>query len=475
MRRLLHWTALMPRRFGTAGIRGVTNRDITPELALRLGTVVGDWVAARKKSRPNVAVAHDTRYGAELLARAAASGLAGAGADVQFFGCVPTGVLALNLVLDGLDAGILVTGSHLPPDRTGLILVRPDGSYCPVAETDEVEARLDAWPARDRVVRPEDLGRIDEVFHPYEHYVAEYVKRADARALRDRKFRVVIDPANGPASYVAMELFQWFGCEVEMLNFDPSPIPGRPSEPRAHTVGGAREAVLKHRADFGLCLDVDADRALFIDAEGRPVVEDVVGAILARGELKPGDTWVTPVTSSGLLERAARDLGARLEYCEVGLPATCEAIRRLGAAYACEESGKYYFPRRGVWSDGLFTGLRMLETMLREGKPLAELAAAQPAFHPRKRSIPLDEPRRSDALERLSRVLSTELTAGRLRDVTLDGFKRIYDDDSWLLLRASGTEPVLRIFADAPDAARADALAAEGERLVLDVVRRMGP
>jgi phosphomannomutase/phosphoglucomutase len=466
----------MPERmFGTAGIRGVTNRDITPDLALKLGLVAGDAMAGRKDGRAVAAVGHDTRYGAEILARAAASGLAAAGVDIQFFGCVPTGVLALNLERAKLDGGILVTGSHLPPDRTGLIYLQPDGSFAPYSVSDDLERRLRELPSRSRTVRPEDIGRVDEVFHPYETYVSEVVGLVDTRTIRDRKYKIVIDPANGPASYVAKELFQWFGCDVEMLNYDPSPVPGRPSEPRAHTVTEAAGLVAKLGCDLGLCLDVDADRALFIAADGKAVSEDTIGAIFARSELGRGDTCVTPVTSSGQIEVVCRERGATLEYCGVGQPQTAQAIRDLRAAYAYEESGKYYFPRDRVWSDGLYAGAKMLELMAEADLTLSALAARAPVFHQARRNLRVEDPYKAGALEEVARLLDRELTDGRVRDVRLDGFKRVYADHAWLMIRASATEPAMRIFADAPAAERAEALVREGERILLEALKRVAP
>jgi phosphomannomutase/phosphoglucomutase len=459
--------------FGTAGIRGVTNRDITPDLALKIGLVAGDWMAERVQGRPSAAVGHDTRFGAEVLARAAASGLASAGVDVQFYGCVPTGVLALNLERSKQDGGILITGSHLPPDRTGIIFVLPDGSFAPYSVSDDLERRYHALAGRTRQVRPEDIGRIDEVFHPYETYVSEVVNLVDARALRARKFKILVDPANGPGSLVAKELFQWFGCEVEMLNYDPSPVPGRPSEPRADTVGEAIGLVQKFGCDLGLCLDVDADRALFITHEGAPVSEDTIGALFAASELGTGDMCVTPVTSSGLIERVCRERGATLEYCGVGQPSTAQAIRDLKAAYAYEESGKYYFPRDRIWTDGLYSGAKLIELLVRRGEPLAALVARTPAFYQAKRVIKVEDGLREAALAEVSRLLDRELTAGRVRDLRLDGFKRIYADHSWLLIRASATEPAIRVFSDAPEADRAAALIREGERILLEALRRV--
>jgi len=316
---------------------------------------------------------------------------------------------------------------------------------------------------------------VDEVFHPYETYVAEVVRLVDARLIRERKYKVLVDPANGPASYVAKELFQWFGCEVEMLNYDPSPIPGRPSEPRAHTVQEASGLVVETGCDLGLCLDVDADRALFIGTDGKTVSEDTIGAVFARSELGPGDVCVTPVTSSGQIEVVCRERGATLEYCGVGQPHTAQAIRDLNAAYAYEESGKYYFPRDRVWTDGLYSGAKLLELMAESDTPLSGLVARAPVFHQARRNIRVEDPIKSPALAEVGRLLDRELTDGRVRDLRLDGLKRMYADHSWLMIRASATEPTIRIFADAPLADRAEALVREGERVLLEALKRVSP
>jgi phosphomannomutase / phosphoglucomutase len=452
------------RLFGTAGIRGVTNAGITPELALRLARAYGDWIHKNARVHGSVGIGHDTRWGAEMLARAAASGFASAGCHVQFYGCVSTGVFSLNVARTQQDGGLLVTGSHMPPDRIGLILLQGDGSICPFSITDAVEEILNSEDHRE--VPPHEIGRLEEAFHPYELYISECMQALDAAGCRARKLRVVADPANGTASYIAKEFFEWLGCTVELLNFDPNPVPDRPSEPRAETVAAAIELVRREKADLGACFDVDADRVLFIDSTGRPVSEDTVGALFARRELKAGDVCVVPINSSGLIERVCREAGARLEYCAVGQPEEVQAIKDHRAVYCYEESGKYYFPRRFLWADGLYSAGRMLEIMVREGKPLAELAAEFPCYHQVKKNVEVPDGAKTKAMEAVIDRLQSRLTDRRVRDVTVDGFKRIFDDDAWLLFRKSGTEPLIRVYSDAPTKERAESLAAAGEALL---------
>jgi phosphomannomutase/phosphoglucomutase len=454
------------RRFGTAGIRGVTNLEITPELALRLARAAARVLRRRGAASDSVSVGHDTRWGAELLGRAASAGFAAEGFHVPFLGCVPTGVFSLNVARTRQAGGLYVTGSHMPPDRIGLLLVEHDGAMAPFSFTDEVEAGLDAGSAPG--VPPDRLGRLEESFHPYELYVSEIMQRLDARLCRRRKFRVLVDPANGAASYVAKEFFEWLGCAVELIHFDPNPVPDRPSEPRASTVGAAVRAVREGGHDLGVCFDVDADRSLFIDASGAPASEDAVGALFADHELKPGDLCVVPVNSSGLIERVCAARGARLEYCRIGQPHVVEALKTRGAVFSYEESGKYWFGRVYPWADGLYSAGRLLELMARTERPFAELAAAHPRYHQEKRNVEADPARHAGVLERVSARLRTELADGLERDVSLDGLKRVYRDGAWLLFRPSGTEPLIRVYSDAPDGARARELAEAGERLLRD-------
>lgn len=463
----------MKRMFGTAGIRGVTNAEITPQLVLGIGLAYGDLLCELRDEKCAVGVAHDTRYGAEMLARAAASGLASAGCDVHFYGCVSTGVFSLSVRENRHHGGILITGSHMPPDRIGLIIVQEDGGGAPFSLTDRIEDRYRALERRKRRVSPEDIGQIIEAFHPYELYVSTTVQQIDARLVKSKGYHVLVDPANGTASYVAKQLFEWFGCEVDLINFDPSPVPGRPSEPRAATVGEAIRLTRELGCDLGLCVDVDADRALFLTPEGEVVSEDTAGAIFAREELGKGDVCVTPINSSGLIEQVCRQAGARLEYCPVGQPPTVEAIKESKAVYAYEESGKYYFARRQLWCDGLYSGARMLEIMAKRGMTLAGLAAQFPRFHQVKNTVHVDDDTKDEIMRAAKDLLCSRLTAGRVKDVTVDGFKRCFDDDSWLLLRASGTEPLIRVYSDAPTPERAKELVEVGEEILQEAISRV--
>jgi phosphomannomutase/phosphoglucomutase len=455
---------MTPRLFGTAGIRGVTNADITPELAVRLARAYGDWIRTHALRHRSVAVGHDTRWGSPMLARAASAGFASAGFNVRYTGCVPTGAFAANVARTGQDGGLYVTGSHMPPDRVGLLLATADGAIAPFSLTDPVEALLAAGPPPE--VPPDRVGRIEDAADPFEPYLAHVLQDVDASLVRSKNYRLLVDPANGTAGPVGREFFRRLGASIEMIHANPGPVPARPSEPRAHTVGEAIRKVRETSSDLGACFDVDADRALFIGRDGTPLSEDAVGALFARDLLSPGDACVVPVNSSGLIEQVCRGIGARLEYCAIGQSSTIQAIRDLGAAFSYEESGKYWFARRFLWSDSLYSTAKLLEIMARTGRSAAELAAALPRFYQSKRNVPVDEERKDDLMRAVAGRLRSSLIDDRLRDLTLDGFKRVYRDGAWVLFRKSGTEPLVRVYSDAPSRERAEGLATAGEALL---------
>lgn len=213
-----------------------------------------------------------------------------------------------------------------------------------------------------------------------------------------------------------------------------------------------------------------------MDAAGEVLSEDCTGAIFAKRVL-PGSKsrlCVCPINSSALIEQTCAAIGARVEFCRAGQPATVEAVKRLDADYAYEESGKYYFCREALWCDGLLAGLKMLDLLTREERTLAATAAEFQRFYQVKRTIHCDDSAKARLMARVRERWERELLEGRERDLTIDGLKRSYADHAWLLVRASGTEPLIRVYADAPAPDRAAGLVASGEALLRAAAKDVG-
>ncbi|MCE9584689.1 MAG: hypothetical protein K8T20_19530 [Planctomycetes bacterium] len=451
-----------PHLFGTAGIRGRTNIDVTPLLALRMSQCLGDHLG----NEGTVALGRDTRPGSDMLARAASAGLQSAGIAVQDCGIIPTGGLATWIREKKCDAGVLITGSHTPPDRNGYIIMMEHGGYIPDDEAVLLERMYAAVGQRAETIGADRLGSCTLARNPLGVYREALFRACDFRAVAARKFRVLFDPCNGAASYVFAPLFEQLGVAGVPSNAEPKPIPDRATEPRAQNLTAIAARVAAEKCDFGVATDIDADRVLFIDELGRVLSEDLVGCLFARDILKKGSICVTPVNSSNLVEETCESLGARLEFCRAGQPATVQRILELKADYAYEESGKYYFVHDAAWCDGLLATVKMLDLLARTGKRLSELADAIPKYVQVKEKITCPDSAKATAMGKIRAIWEKEGLEGRRGDLTIDGLKRSYGDRSWLLIRKSGTEPVIRVFADAKTEARARELVEWGKSVV---------
>ncbi|MEK7466153.1 MAG: hypothetical protein AAB074_01955 [Planctomycetota bacterium] len=456
-----------PQLFGTAGIRGRTNIDVTPLLALRMSQCLGDHLG----NEGTVALGRDTRPGSDMLARAAAAGLQSAGIAVQDCGIIPTGGLATWIREKKCDAGVLITGSHTPPDRNGFIVIMEHGGYIADDEAVLLERMYAAVGQRAETIAADRLGSCSLARNPLGIYREALIHACSMREVAARRFKVLFDPCNGAASYVFAPLFEQLGVTGVPSNAEPKAIPDRATEPRAHNLASIAARVPAEHCDFGVATDIDADRVLFIDDRGRVLSEDLAGALFARDVLKKGSLCVTPINSSNLIEETCEQLGARLEFCRAGQPATVQRILELKADYAYEESGKYYFVRDAAWCDGLLSTVKMLDLLARSGKKLSELADAIPVYRQVKEMITCPDQAKVTAMDSIRAIWEKEGLEGRRADLTIDGLKRSYGDRSWVLIRKSGTEPVIRVYADARTETRARELVEWGKEIVM---RAMG-
>lgn len=456
-----------PKLFGTAGIRGRTNIDVTPLLALRMSQCFGDFL----ENSGTVALGRDTRPGSDMLARAAAAGLQSAGLSVTDCGVIPTGGLATWVRGKKCDGGVLITGSHTPPDRNGFILMTERGAYLPDDEAVALERAYAMVGQRAETLGHDRLGRYSLADNPLGYYRQALEDACFPQAIAARRFRVLYDPCNGAACNVFPRLFEALKVAGVPSNADPRPIPGRATEPRAHNLVEVARRVVEEKCDFGLATDIDADRILFIDETGRVLSEDLVGAMFAKSVLRAGSTCVTPINSSGVLEEICEAAGAKLEFCRAGQPATVEKILELGADYACEESGKYYFVKDAAWCDGLMAAVKMLDLLSTSPRTLSAIADGFPQYVQVKETVPCADGEKDGAMEKIRRIWEREGREAGSRDLTIDGLKRSYADRSWLLLRRSGTEPLIRVYADAKTADRAQGLVAWGKDVVARALR----
>lgn len=452
--------------FGTSGVRGYTNSEITPQLAMDVGAAFGALLGSGKKA----CTGRDTRFGSHMLELATGSGLMSQGIDVTECGVVPTPVLAY-MVSEEADCGIMVTGSHLPPNMVGIIPLLKDGAYLPDEQAKYVEESIVRRAFLETRVDTFRLGGLCEAAGCLSGYRDKVLSTIDSDLIARNRFRVAVDPVNGTACGFLVDILGSVGCEAVEIHGEPSGIPGRSPEPRASTLADLCAVIRENSFDLGVGLDTDADRVVFIDEKGTPVSEDVMGVIFADyvfAEQK--GVFVTPVNSSGIVEWFSRTRDVKLEYCKIGQPATVEAIKRAGAVYSYEESGKYYFAKEVNWCDGMLATLKLLEILAIDKTSLSQLVSRYPKFYQVKQTVKLPAEKKDAIMSLVKNCVLSTSGENRSQIVDIDGFKLVYPDDSWLLLRASGTEPVFRVYSDSPDRKRAENLVKNGIEFVNEIV-----
>ncbi len=430
--------------FGTAGIRGITNRDITPELGVLVGKAYGSIF------RGNIAVARDNRYGAEMIAHSVIAGLQATGNTVYDLGITPLPAFA-KFVSEFMDGGIIITGSHTPPEIVGIVAVDSLGRDLYWDTSKEIE---DRYQKRDFVL--DEWNNVKDT--KSEDAIEHYTRFIEKKAKNIEGFHVLMDMANGTGAGIMNIILENLGVKVDCINCNRSSIPNRPSEPRVNTV---REMIKKSKNyDLGMAVDVDADRVVF--ARGEFISEDVTGAIFATRFAKK---MVTPINSSSLVNYISKEYGIEVFYCPIGPPEIAEAIIRTNADFGYEETGKYVFPPDTLWGDSLLSTVTMLNIMNREGKSINELASEFPKFYQVKEKLKVHREKKRAIVKKVMDYFESHFD-NYDELVKIDGVKIVYED-AWLLIRASGTEDVIRIFSDAKSEKRAKELVKLGKEIVM--------
>jgi phosphomannomutase/phosphoglucomutase len=437
--------------FGSSGTRGIANREVTPEFCLRIGMAIGTVIGGGR-----VAVGRDTRATGEMLADAAGSGLRSVGCDVDRVGVVPTPAIQSYAEREGVPA-VVSTASHNPPEYNGIKLVGRDGIELPVERLERVEDVLDeerferaAWNETG------DSRTIESVRRAYIEEVTEAVER---ERIADAGLTVALDPGHGAGALTSPEIFRELGCDVVTVNAQPDgEFPGRDPEPVPENLADLGRQVRTSDADVGIAHDGDADRAIFFDERGEYIEGDATFAALAAATLDADDTTVSAVTASQRLVDVAEHAGADLELTPVGSTQIISRVRDLerkgrSVPIAGEGNGGVLFPDHRLARDGAYTAARFLELLVE--KPASEVVAAVDGYHNVRTTVSYGSDAERDALLTAAAQYAEE-SDGTLN--ATDGY-RLDFGDRWVLVRESGTEPVVRIYAEADTAQHARELA----------------
>lgn len=439
--------------FGTNGVRGIANEYITPQLVIDVARSVGTYMG----SKGTVAIGRDTRASGEMLKSAAIAGALSAGLTVIDVGIVPTPSIQYY-VKDHSDAGIVITASHNPREYNGVKLIAADGSEFSREGEREVER---IYYSREFAAAPwERTGDLRKDLNANEYYINGIINSVDSESIRRNRFKVVVDTGCGAGSVTLPFLLQKLGCEVITINSQvDGTFPWRNPEPTPDVLTELIDLVRMTGAVMGVAQDGDADRAVFIDERGNFIPEDVLLAMMAKYvlERKKGPV-VTPVSSSSRMVDVTREAGVELVWTAVGSINVARKMMEIDAVFGGEGNGGLIFPEHQYCRDGAMACAKFLE-IIASGQKLSELAESVPAYYNSKTKV------RCENLEATMEKVKKTLAGGENEVDTIDGVK-VWYDDGWVLIRPSGTEPIIRIFAESKTEERAEALMQEGVKIV---------
>jgi len=412
--------------FGSSGIRGLANTEITPELALELGLAVGTIY-------DSVVIGRDPRTSGEMLEHALVSGLLSAGADVTLIGMVPTPTLAF--AARNYDCGLMVTASHNPPEYGGIKFWNRDGKAFSTLQQDELGSIITnrSW----KKAAWNRIGKLSTSSGAIEEHSASILGNVGKASLK-----VVVDCGNGAASVITPYVLREMGCKVITLNSQPDGhFPGRNPEPVEENLSLLKSTVTSSGADLGIAHDGDADRMMAVDNRGNFVTGDKLLAFFALREAKKAisagssePVIVVPVDTSRVIDDILE--GVNIVRTKVGDVYVAGELNRIKGDFGGETSGTWIFPEVSLCPDGILAAAKLVEIIGKEGE-LNKLLDAIPVYPLKRGGFACQ-----DKVEAMFQIAEKLKELGKIN--TIDGV-RVDLEDGWILVRPSGTEPKIRV------------------------------
>jgi len=444
-----------------SGVRGRVGDPLTPELYAGLGAAFGAFLRSSGEEGP-VFLARDSRTSGPMFARAAQAGLQSVGCDVVELGVVPTPTLLLAVEEAGAAGGIGVTASHNPAEWNALKFCGGDGMFL---DAGRMAAFREYLAGEEPPRAPWDaLGEVREDPDAVDRHLERILSlpHLDVEGLRRRRLRVALDCVRGAGGTIMPELLERLGCRVDAIGTEVDGRFPRDPEPSAEHLEALGELVRESGAEIGFAVDPDVDRLSLVDEAGRPLGEDYTLALAAGVVLRrrPG-TVVTNLSTSQVVEDVVEDGGGRLVRAPVGEINVARRMQQEGAVVGGEGNGGVILPALHLTRDAPVGAALLLQGLLDEDAPLSELAGRWPTYRIVKEKLSFPRDALEGAYEALRRDLEPPETD------TTDGLRMSWPEDRiWLHVRPSGTEPVVRLIAEAPAEERARALVERGREIL---------
>jgi phosphomannomutase / phosphoglucomutase len=443
--------------FGTNGVRGIVGADLTSEKVIRLSKAL-----AHHFPQGELAVGFDGRNSSPIISRIVCSALNSEGRDIRLGGLLPTPCLQYAIKYRVYSGGLMITASHNPPEYNGIKPIAEDGIE--ISREDELKVEENFYSNVHSLSNFAGREFVDK--NIVESYTETLYSLVDIEKIRDRKLKVVVDGGNGVQGPVSSVLIKMLGCEVMTLNCNvDGDFPGRGPEPTVDNLKSLSNAVISAGADMGVAYDGDGDRSIFCDERGQPYSGDKTGALLTKYLLstkKLNTAVVCPINTTLAVSKAAQENRANVIYTKVGSVEVSRQMVKSKATIGMEENGGFMYGKLNEVRDGAMTTalvLEMLATYSRDS--FSNLVNSLPRIFQFKSKYPC--PTKTIA----EKVMNKVQAHGNPKKIeTLDGIKAWIDEETWIMVRPSGTEPIIRLYAESTDKTLLDSKINEYVRLI---------
>ncbi len=453
----------MGKLFGTNGIRGVANIELTPEFIAKIGVAVGSYFNGGK-----IIAGSDGRLTSPMLLSAVISGLISAGCTVYNVGMAPTPTIQYTVKKNDVDGGVIITASHNPPKYNGIKVLGGDGVEIYRNEEDQIEKIF--FEEKFRRAAWNETGECYGLRNIFDSYLEGVKSHLNIDLIKKAGFRVVVDPGNGVGTLCLPKLLQSLNCKVYMINAEiDGSFPSRPPEPRPENLNVLAETVKSLGADLGVALDGDGDRSIFVDEKGTIHWGDKTFALITKFFLKrnPQSIIVTPVSSSSLIKEIVETYNGKLVLTKVGSVEVSHKMKELKAELGGEENGGVFYGPHIPVRDGTMTTGLILNLMAEVKSTLSQLISELPYYYIMKDKVECPHNIKGVVIDEIAKEFEG------LPTEKIDGVKAYFQDKSAILIRASGTEPAIRIYAEGKSREKVKKMVMQYKALLKNLIHKM--
>lgn len=453
----------MGKYFGTNGIRGILGRGFfTLEFVCDIASAVGKHMI-KKHETNTILVGYDGRNTGPLLCNAVAAALSYTGIDCTVTGMVSTPCLEYEIKKRRCAGGIMITASHNPPQYNGMKVVSSDGIEISRTDEQQIENIYEAGPIY--AVQDRRWGTIESIQEPFQ-YIPGVISQVDRTSISTKGLKLVIDAGNGVQGSFAAELCKKLNCKYTVINGTvDGKFPGRGPEPTPENLSQLSHTIRERGADLGVAFDGDGDRSIFCDENGKVIIGDRSALVLVRHVLQNniGAGIATSLNSSSAVEKVAGALGSKVIRTKIGSVEISQCMRETGALVGYEENGGFMYGRHNAVRDGCMTLALVLEILANSDATLSEHTESLPPSYTAKTKVTCVPKMISTVMMQLRETLDVSDDRDGLK-VVLPGTR-----NRWVLIRPSGTEPILRIYAEAPTQNEADRIVEQYKNTLLEI------